>query len=303
MIRRGTLDDAAAAARLCSVVDPYMLITTRSLEYEMRTAPARAESAHWAAVEDGELVGWAFATRTYWSSAEDEAMCVVRVHPDNRGRGLGGALYEAVEQHLDSLAIKRVTTWSHDTDASRDFAERRGFEVIGSMTASGVDPRTIGELPEPEPGTVLVPFTEFDDNPEPIWRIDVEAGRDIPTDAPFDFDALELEEWLELIWRHPDHDLELGTVAIVDGEPASMTSVLSDRPTARAVTQMTGTHRAYRHRGLAQLVKQRSLQRAAQVGITLALTGNHAVNVAMLGINARLGYEPLESVVEWIRLR
>jgi GNAT superfamily N-acetyltransferase len=301
--RPGTLADAEEAARLCAIVDQHGLFTARSLVHEMTTAPPRAHAAWWAAVEDGALVGWAGATRAFWSSAEGAAVLSLRVHPDLRGRGIGGELYAAADDHLRLIGAKRVTAWSHADEATRRFAARRGFEVSGGVTMSGVDPRTLGPLPNLGAETELLPFSAFEDDPEPIWRIDVEAGRDVPTDAPIDFDALGLEEWLEQMWRHPDHDLELGTVAVVDGEPAAMTAVLADRDTGRAITEMTGTLRAYRGRGLARLAKHRSLLRAAQAGITLALTGNHDANAPMLAINASLGYRPLEPALEWEQRR
>ena len=58
--------------------------------------------------------------------------------------------------------------------------------------------------------------------------------------------------------------------------------------------------RAYRGRGLGLLVKQHSLARAAELGITSVVTQNDDTNAPMLAINRRLGYQPCGAGHSWV---
>ncbi|MFE7120597.1 GNAT family N-acetyltransferase, partial [Streptomyces sp. NPDC057654] len=69
----------------------------------------------------------------------------------------------------------------------------------------------------------------------------------------------------------------------------------------RYVSGGTGTRRAFRGRGLAKLVKARSLRLARAAGCTEAFTGNDDENAPMLAINKWFGYEP--AAAEWRYVR
>ena len=74
-----------------------------------------------------------------------------------------------------------------------------------------------------------------------------------------------------------------------------------DRPSHRAQNNLTATRRPYRGRGLARLLKSHSLHLAAEAGATVAFTGNDETNVAMLAVNAPLGYQHSSRWIEWER--
>lgn len=61
---------------------------------------------------------------------------------------------------------------------------------------------------------------------------------------------------------------------------------------------MTGTHPAYRGRGLARLEKEATIAWAAEAGLEYLLTSNDSTNAAMLALNKRLGYEPRPATIE-----
>jgi GNAT superfamily N-acetyltransferase len=299
VIRTVTLADAAPVAHVVALCEPQLLFTERYFEHLFASTPPGARAGRWCSLERGELVGYAGALKAHWSNVEGEATFGISVHPDARGRGHGSALYERVESHLLAIGARRVTASSHVDAASRGFAERRGFTAIGERRVNGVDPRTVGEPPPPPDGTELLPLAAFADDPRPIWRIEVEASRDIPTEAPIAADALSFADWHAQMWSDPELDRELSVVAVVDGEAVTSTTVFSDRPGRRMVTGLTGTLTSHRGRGLARLAKHHSLYRAGQLGIELALTQNHDANGPMLAVNDRLGYVPVEPRLEW----
>ena len=73
-------------------------------------------------------------------------------------------------------------------------------------------------------------------------------------------------------------------------------------PGGRAVTEMTGTLRDYRGRGLALLAKRATLVNAAKRGVVeLVSTENDETNAPMLRVNEKLGYRPIGSTVRWSR--
>ena len=85
-------------------------------------------------------------------------------------------------------------------------------------------------------------------------------------------DDVSFEQWLEDYWRHPDTDLDASVAAVIDDRPVSF-SHLRIAPGGRAVTDMTGTLRAYRGRGLALLAKRATLVNAANRGVELVSDG------------------------------
>ena len=64
---------------------------------------------------------------------------------------------------------------------------------------------------------------------------------------------------------------------------------------------MTGTLPAYRHGGLARLVKLASIRWLARHGVTAPFTDNDTENRDMLALNEHLGYRPLVVIQLWIR--
>lgn len=97
---------------------------------------------HFIATNDGELVGYAHLDLT--DQVEGPSAELV-VHPDHRGRGIGGALLDALREA--SGASLRL--WSHgDLPGAKNIAERTGFNRIRTviqMRRSLNDP--IPELP------------------------------------------------------------------------------------------------------------------------------------------------------------
>jgi GNAT superfamily N-acetyltransferase len=289
VIREATLDDAAAVARLSALVYPAELVTARGLRHAWTAVPPRARRRMWTAEEEGEIVGFVSATRSV--STSDPGACVanVYVHPERRRRGLGSALWEHAEAYLAELDARHVNAFGLDEEPSRRFMGARGFEVTFVQRLSRLELRTLASPPDPPPDVELRPFALLDD-PRPIYELEVEALRDVPVDQQLD--DVRWEEWLERWWQDPDLDLDASLLALIDGEPAAFTMLISDPESGRAVSAMTGTARRYRGRGLALLVKHHALRLAAAGGITVAITENDERNAPMLAVNERLGYRP-----------
>ena len=286
MIRPGTIDDAPAVAELLAVTYPNTWVTAAGTRTWMATTPERARRRWWAVERSGALVGWATAGLNPETKEEHAAAVGAMVHPTSRQRGLGSALWNEVEAHLQHLGARHVTTMGSDAEPSRRFLAARGFAVTFVDRTSGLDPRTLPPPPPAREGVELLPFTGID--PRVVFELDVEAVRDVPLDQPMD--DLRWDEWLERTWRYPDLDREASLVALVDGQPAGFTTLLIAPDTLLAASGMTGVARRYRGRGLAELIKRHALACAAAKGVTMALTDNDESNAAMLAVNDKLGY-------------
>ena len=294
MVREGRPEDFGAATALLNRVWPHRVGSERGLRHAAAREPADAHRRYWAAEARGELLGWATATIDYESS-QRPGFLQACVAPEARTAGLGTALVERCEAHLAALDVATARTFTTPEDASRTFAAAHGFRHTHTTRISGVNPRTI-EPPSAPAGVDLRPLAELD--PRRVFELDSEAMLDIPGEGAAD--DLSFEQWLEDYWRHPDTSLNASVAAVVDGRPVAF-SHLRVAPGSRAVTDMTGTLRDYRGRGLALLVKRATLVNAARLGIDVVLTENDETNAPMLRVNEKLGYRPAGSTLGWSR--
>jgi GNAT superfamily N-acetyltransferase len=294
MVREGRSDDFGSANELLNRVWPQRVGSERGLRHAADTAPPSAHRRYWAAEDDGKLVGWAAAAIEY-QSAERPGFLQVSVAPESRKAGLGSALLERCEAHLAGLGVATVLSLTTSEQAPQRFATAHGFRHTNTTRISGVDPRTIEPRSAP-PGVDLRPLASLD--PRKVYELDAEAMLDVPGEVAMD--DVSYEQWLEDYWRHPDTDLDASVAAVIDDRPVAFSHLLI-APGGRAITEMTGTLRQYRGRGLAQLVKRATLVNAAKRGVELVFTDNDETNGPMLRVNERLGYRPIGSTLMWSR--
>ena len=295
MVREARSEDFACAAELLNVVWPHRVGSERGLRHTAEVAPSIAHRRYWAAEDGGKLVGWATAAIEHQSAARP-GFLEVSVAPDARNAGVGTALLDRCEAHLTELGVATVLAATTPDEASRRRAAARGFRHTSTTRISGVDPRTVEPETVRPPGVDLRPLASLD--PHQVYELDAEAMRDVPGEVATD--DVSYDQWFEDYWRHPDTDLEASVAAVVDGRAVSF-SHLRVGSGGRAVTDMTGTLRAYRGRGLALLVKRATLVNAAERGVRLVSTENDETNRPMLAVNEKLGYRPIGSTLLWSR--
>ena len=294
MVREGTREDFGSATELLNRVWPYRVGSERGLRHAADTEPPNAHRRYWVAEDDGKLVGWATAAIEY-QSAERPGFLQASVAPESRNAGLGTALLERCEAHLAGLGAATVLSVTTPEEASQRLATAHGFRHTNTTRISGVDPRSVEPRSAP-PGVDLRPLVGLD--PRKVYELDAEAMLDVPGEIAMD--DVSFEQWLEDYWRHPDTDLDASVAAVIDDRPVAF-SHLRIAPDGRAVTDMTGTLRDYRGRGLALLAKRATLVNAAKRGVVLVSTENDETNGPMLRINEILGYRPIGSTLTWSR--
>lgn len=217
----------------------------------------------------------------------------------HRGRGIGGALLDAAEEHLAAVGAHTVYAWAADEPAAERFATRRGYRPGSSLGFLRLDlTGALPPVPELPAGVRLLPASAWADDPRPLHEADQEGFRDEPGDVASD--EISFADWLAVTWNRPDFDPELSTVPVVDGEVAGLLIVETD-DRGRYWSAGTGIRRAFRGRGLATAAKAHSLRLARERGHREAYTSNDRDNAPMLAVNRRLGYEPCATERRWIR--
>ncbi len=292
VIREADESDFEAGFEVIRRVWPRVVASVAGWRHTARSEPPEAARRYWVAEEDGRPVGWATALVDYQSS-ERPGDFRVSVLEEHRRRGVGGGLYERCAEHLAAAGVSRVNTRSQDGAAEQAFLRARGFRHQSTASVWGVDPARVAPGTAPD-GVELRRLAELD--PKLVFVLDAETSADIPNEVVDDFD---FEQWHTDYWLNPEIDLESSVAAVEDGTPVSFSLLQSSGD--RAVSGMTGTLRSHRGRGLAELAKRATLVNAAARGIRLAITHNDETNAAMLRVNAKLGYEPVGSLLGWTR--
>jgi GNAT superfamily N-acetyltransferase len=306
VIREFEWSDLEGAVALLRDVYPAFVSSPESFAHRMRSEPQRARRRWWVADEGGRIVGWATSGMHIGTPRGDVSWLGVSVHPGSRRRGVGGELFAIAEAHATALGARKLLTDSRDDPHSVRFAECRGFRNTHTQNVSAVDPTTIdfAELPTlraaaEATGLRLAPFTKLGDRVEAIYAADMETTQDIPMDEPMAH--IPFDEWRTAHWENPLRSPETSW-AVLDGERVvSFTMLRVDPASGRALTDMTGTLREYRGRGLARLVKLASLETAVKLGVTRVITENDRTNAPMLALNQRLGFRPYAALLSWTR--
>ncbi|MDO0928414.1 GNAT family N-acetyltransferase [Streptomyces sp. TG1A-8] len=292
--------DTEGFARVRRLALPYILFTPDSVRHLVTRSRPGSRFRPLVAEEDGEVIGTAQAGLAHDSPRPGQGYANVYVRPDRTGRGAGGLLVRAAEEHLAAAGATELFTWVLDGPAHHAFAVRHGYTRGRPAHFLRLD-LAHGTLPPPPavpPGVELRTSADFADDPRPLFELDAETVADEPGETAVEL--TDYDAWIEQNWRHPLLDHELTTVAVVDGRPAAFTVAHTDGCT-RYATAMTGTARAHRGRGLAKLAKAHSLHRARAAGLTEAFTGNDARNDPMIAVNRWLGYEVCATEVRYVR--
>jgi len=220
------------------------------------------------------------------------------VHPEYRGRGLGGRLYRLLMEHLlvlPDLSL-RATVLSEDT-YSAGFMQRRGFvceqslqewalllpyiDIQRTLCRKGICADTQMSLCSVE---------ELQTDPErnrKLYRLIREIRQDTlwASDRPLiSYDMFEAS-----YLGDPSFFPEMAFVAVYAGEYIGYCD-LRDDGAEGMLFNLTGVLRNYRRQGVAAALKRIGLERAQEKGYTRVRTFCSAENTAIQAINKQLGF-------------
>jgi mycothiol synthase len=252
--RRGETEIAAACR------DPRLDLTTNTWVVE---APG------------GGIVGFA---DLFWA-AQGNGESDVYVHPEHLGRGLGGALLDAVERRAGVLArsapegsAPRLHVWC-DVRMSRRRAALldRGFSVVRESYLMRIDFDHGAPPSAPLPAGIDVRAFRRGHDEEAVYAASEEAFAD-----HFLFAASTLEEWKAHTVDHPRCEPDLWLVAWAGDEVAGETMVFMDE--REAYVDSLSVRPAWRGRGLGLALLTRAFGLARERGRPKVRLGVDATN-------------------------
>jgi GNAT superfamily N-acetyltransferase len=297
--------DLPAVVDLRRLIWPDDVTHPEAMAWDIEHPDPGAAVRRWVATYHGLVVGFAVGGLESWTTGR-VGFAYLGVQPAWRGRGIGGRLFATLDAHLEALQPSRTLSGSErDDEASARFLRARGFHRTRHDQAWSVDPRTVSvaELPERRAaaearGLRLVPMRALLDRPEDIYGLNHALERDLPSDVPI---AQPYSVWRVHELETPLFAPDASFCLLAGDEPIAMTWIMLDADGHRARHGMTGTLRAYRHQGLARLVKLASMAWLAQHGVTALFTDNDTENRDMLALNEHLGFQPLTVFALWAR--
>lgn len=139
---------------LLDIYTPYVKDTAISFEYVVpgvqefqdRISSISAKYPYIKAVEDGKILGYAYAGSFKGRAAYDWSVeTTIYVRQECRRKGVGRKLYEALEASLKDMGVLNMNACiasptkegPYLTDDSIRFHERMGFKVVGTFHDSG----------------------------------------------------------------------------------------------------------------------------------------------------------------------
>jgi GNAT superfamily N-acetyltransferase len=252
--------------------------TTVEQQRERRARDPRR--LHALVVEGGAVVGCGFAGP---SDSPGRGFLSPRVLPEARRRGVGTALLRELAGHLETCGFETASSHVDGNDAgSLAFARRFGFEEVDrqveQVKAVGGEPR-----PRPPDGVELVTIAERPELLAATHDLAVEGYADMATSTHV---TISLDEWLAEEATLPGGSF----VALHDGAVVGYSGLCRLPDPATAEDGLTVVRRAWRRRGLAEVLKRAELAWAAENGIREIVTWTQRGNEGMRALNERLGY-------------
>lgn len=265
--RSASLADLDAIVRLfkdCDLVDVGFEDPTREfLEEDWRRASFDADrDTVLVSTQAGEPAAFAIFSGANPSLSLD---FFVRVHPDHRGRGIGSALLSRAEawarERTDTTAETKLRTSLPSTDAAaRELLLGSGYRHVRTfwqMERELTSPVRSAEVPE---GVELRAYRHPADS-RPLYDALEEAFRDHWENEPY--------PWADHDAELARADPELVTVAIADGEMVG--GLIADVVEGTGWIGVLGVRRAWRGRGIATALLDRSFERLAGRGFDRAM--------------------------------
>ena len=295
LIRELREADAPAVARLEIAINPHQVVTAETMWQQASRRIKREQRRTWVAELGGEIAGYGWAGFEWAVPTPGKGRFWIGVFPELRRRGVGGALYERIAQHMKELGAWRMRTWVDADPDGSEFLERQGFR---KYTVDVVSELRVAEAELPEPRAPVVPLAEALDRVRDLYEICAAGEIDMPHDEPET--EISFADWEADDFGSPALSYDGSFVALADGRVVSLAFLTVDPERRLAYNQMTATLPGFRRRGLALAVKLASARWAAANGFERIVTENDADNAGMLAVNRRLGYRHLYDQVRWL---
>jgi mycothiol synthase len=315
-IRAFTEDDYETVADIEKTVNPDLADTAEEIRYYDGVREKHLLFKRFLAEDAG---GKALGVGVFRQSAEryhpNKFYLDVNVLPEQRKQGVGQGLLEHLLTRLEDhqVVTARMVTradWAHSIrflEAAGFSEEYRAWE--SRLDVQGFDASPYLQLEEQLKleGIELKSYADLVGTPDlahEVWRLDMDACRDMPDPEPFTETGFERFETRAL--KNPDFVPEAYVVAVKTGndqklEFLSESTLWWSEGKPDAWNGATGTRREWRGKKLALALKIKNILWAKTKGIAQIKTFNDDVNRPMLAINEKLGFVKQPAWVHFVR--
>jgi mycothiol synthase len=239
----------------------------------------------------------------------------INVLPEQRNQGVGRGLLEHLLTRLEDhqvVTVRAVTRvdWAHSIrflDKSGFTEEYRAWE--SRLDVQAFDPSPYAHLEETLKleGIELKSYADLVGTPDlrhDLWRLEMDASRDMPDPEPFTESSFERFETRGL--NSPDFAPEAYLVAVKTGNDQKLEFLAESvlwwaEGEIDAWNGATGTRREWRGKKIALALKVKNILWAKKMGIAQIKTFNDDVNRPMLAINEKLGFVKQPAWVHFVR--
>jgi mycothiol synthase len=315
-IREFTVHDYETIASIEKAVNPDLADTPEQLRFYDETREKHLVSKRFVA-EDAS--GKALGVGKFHHSADrfhpNKFFLDINVLPEHRRQGVGRGLLEHFLNKLEDYGVLTVRAvaradWAH----SVRFLEKAGFSEEYRAWESRLDVQDFDASPylhlESQlklEGIELKSYADLLGTPDlahELWRLDMDASRDMPDPEPFTETSFERFETRGL--NSPDFAPEAYLVAVKTGSDHKLeflaeSALWWSEGEIDAWNGATGTRREWRGKKIALALKVKNILWAKKKGIAQIKTFNDDVNRPMLSINEKLGFVKQPAWVHFVR--
>ena len=313
-IRAAVDSDLDAIVRVHNRARPLLADTVAALRARRAAGVALRDDVPWirlVAELDGEIVGTGRAIEASSGPVPEPGVVYIgiEVDPAAVGRGVGHLLFEQVRVWAQALGADRLRCLV-DLEDERSVAITKGWGLTASQAEEA--PRwnyvlDVSRLERPRltemllPGIEVVPLaTRFDDDAfcRAVHEVHDEGRADIPSAEPFP--ATVYEDWRAgELRRAGDGGVTLVAVRAGDDTHKAVLGASAAEPVAfvpAAFVDWTVVRRSERRRGIGRMLKAALALWAAERGIERLDTEVTGDNLAMIAVNASVGYRPVKGL-------
>ena len=273
-------------------IDPILESTVEEIRF---LAGRLRDPLQLLATLDGEPAGFGLAGVFPEQQEESFAYAELGVAPGFKGHGVGGALYEALSEHVRGLGKSELQLEVGEDDGGAiAFLEKRGYREIERQKALELDLGSIEpETPAIPEGVEIAPWVERPDILPRMYELHREANADIPgLDAET---TPSFDDWRAQELDRPGRRHDLSFVAFTPHEVVG-SAALMVLP-AGGFHGLTAVARTWRRRGLARALKQSQIVAAKAAGLRKLYTESEERNEPMRRLNESLGFRPIPGMV------
>jgi len=309
-LRPATIDDADKVADLEMALTPDDARDPQLLRFSWTAAPAREVSTRMLAERDGSAIAYLYAGHMRWEEIRKRFGSMrFLLHPDSWTEAQYEQLVETGEAWVrgegGEIGVVRVRA---NLENDIRMLERRGYREVRrgrqwelnlvahrARLLAGADESRRRMRKE---GVRLVTL-DRDTDPDrltKLYELSTIGDRDVPTTVPMHVKSYD--EWHHRWFDNPGTRSDRVWIAR-EGDAIVGLSAIEYPPTRGAPwTAFTTTARSARGRGIARALKYETIAQAIELGVERIRTQNDGENAPILHINAQMGYEPIDPVLE-----